>query len=183
MPRLRVAPSTALSAAGAFAAVLALAAFASTAAARTAGAARPAAATRTAASGAAEKTIAELRGLEDRFNKAYEANDLKAYFDFYSDDMTQLYQQGRLDLPDYRALWEKEIAGGGGMVEVKTADMVFHVGPSNDSAVAAYRIFTKQRHPDGTTTASWNQETDVLFKRSGRWKVVHVHYSDAPKAN
>src|SRR5712692_8834525 len=89
MPRLRVAPSTALSAAGSFAAVLALAAIASAAAARTAGAARP------AASGAAEKTIVELRGLEDRFNKAYEANDLKAYFDFYSDDMTQLYQQGR----------------------------------------------------------------------------------------
>ena len=132
---------------------------------------------------AREKAVAEIKDFEERFNKAYEANDLRGYFDFYTSDMTQFYQQGRLDLPDYRKLWEKEVADGGGMEQVKIADMSIQVGPSLDAAVAAYRIFTRQRHPGGAPTETWNQETDVLFKHDGRWKVAHVHYSDAPKTN
>ncbi len=130
---------------------------------------------------ASEKAVAEIKEFEERFNKAYEANDLRGYFDFYTSDMTQFYQQGRLDLPDYRKLWEKEVADGGGMEKVTIADMAIQIGPSLDAAVAAYRIFTRQRHPGGAATDTWNQETDVLFKRDGRWKVAHVHYSDAPK--
>ena len=131
---------------------------------------------------AREKVLAEIRRFEERFNKAYEANDMKAYWDFYSEDMTQYWQEGRLDLPEYRAFWEKELAAGNRMLEVRTADMLIHLGPSLDSAVAAYRIFTKMRRPDGSISESWNMETDVLFKRDGRWKVVHMHYSDAPPA-
>lgn len=129
-----------------------------------------------------EAALKEIRDFEERFNKAYESNDLQAYFEFYSDDMTQFWQKGRLDLPDYRVLWGKEIGAGGRMLEVKTEEMVIHVGPSKDSAVAAYRIFTRMKQADGTLAESWNQETDVLFKKDGRWKVVHTHYSDAPKA-
>ncbi|PYT34144.1 MAG: hypothetical protein DMF52_13645 [Acidobacteria bacterium] len=36
------------------------------------------------------------------------------------------------------------------------------------------------RQPDGSLSASWHQETDVLFKRNGRWRVVHLHDSPAP---
>jgi ketosteroid isomerase-like protein len=125
--------------------------------------------------------VDEIKSFEEACNKAYERNDLKAYFDCYTDDMTQFYQQGRLDLPEYRRLWEKEIADGGGIVEVRLADMTIQMGPSNDAAVAVYRIFAKQRHPDGTVTEGWNEESDVLFRRGGRWRIAHVHYSDAPK--
>lgn len=131
---------------------------------------------------ALEKALAEIREFEERFNKAYEANDLKAYWDCFADDMTQYWQEGRLDLAEYRAFWEKELAAGNRMLEVRTADMVIQVGPSLDSAVAAYRIFTRMRRPDGSISESWNQETDVLFRKNGRWKVVHMHYSDAPPA-
>jgi ketosteroid isomerase-like protein len=131
---------------------------------------------------ARDRVVAEIREFEDRFNRAYEANDMKTYWGFYSDDMTQYWQEGRLDLPEYRKFWEKELADGARMLEVRTADMVIHVGPSLDTAVAAYRIFTKMRRPDGSVAESWNQETDVLFKRDGRWRVVHMHYSDAPPA-
>ncbi|HEX9427616.1 MAG TPA: nuclear transport factor 2 family protein [Candidatus Polarisedimenticolia bacterium] len=166
------------------AALAALAAPDLAAASRAALSSKPAApAHRAAKTSSDEATIAEIRDFETRFNKSYEANDLKAYFDFYTDDMTQFWQQGRLDLPDYRKLWEKEIGDGGKMLEVKVEEMVIHVGPSRDSAVAAYRIFTKMKQPDGTLAESWNQETDVLFKKNGRWKVVHIHYSDAPKTS
>jgi ketosteroid isomerase-like protein len=165
------------------AALAALAAPGLAAAQRAAGSAGPAAAKSGAAQAPTEEaTLKEIRDFEARFNKAYESNDLKAYFEFYSDDMTQLWQQGRLDLASYRTLWGKEIGDGGRMLEVKIEDMVIHVGPSKDSAVAAYRIFTKMKQANGTLAESWNHETDVLFKKGGGWKVVHVHYSDAPKA-
>ncbi|MGH9750106.1 MAG: YybH family protein [Candidatus Polarisedimenticolia bacterium] len=131
---------------------------------------------------AIERAVAEIRAFEERFNAAYGANDLKAYWDCFDPGMTQYWQEGRLDLAEYRVFWEKELASGARMVEVKTAGMVIHVAPSLDAAVAAYAIFTRMRRADGSISESWNQETDVLFKRDGRWRVAHMHYSDAPPA-
>ena len=131
-------------------------------------------------SGAREKALAEVRAFTDRFNESYGSNDLKAYWGFYADDMTQYWEEGRLDIQDYKKYWEKQLADGTRIVEVKTADPVFHISQENDAAVAAYRIYTKMQRPDGTTTAGWHQETDVLFKRNGRWQVVHLHDSPAP---
>ena len=76
--------------------------------------------------------------------------------------------------------WEKQIADGTKILEVRTADPAFHLSPSNDAAVAAYRIYTKMRRPDGSISTGWHQETDVLFRRNGRWRVVHLHDSPAP---
>ena len=132
--------------------------------------------------GPREKALAEVKDFTDRFNKVYESNDLKAYWAFYADDMTQYWEEGRLDIADYTKYWEKQIADGTKILEVKTADPAFHISPSNDAAVAAYRIYTKMRKPDGSISASWHQETDVLFKRDGRWQVVHLHDSPAPAA-
>ena len=131
-------------------------------------------------SGAREKALAEVRAFTDRFNESYGSNDLKAYWGFYADDMTQYWEEGRLDIQDYKKYWEKQLADGTKIVEVKTADPVFHISQENDAAVAAYRIYTKMLRPDGTTAESWHQETDVLFRRNGRWQVVHLHDSPAP---
>ena len=139
-----------------------------------------AASPRPAASGDKDKTAAEIRDFEERFNKTYESNDVKAYLDFFTDDMTQVWQEGRMDMPEYRKFWPDEIARGRRVLEVRTADMAIHTDPSNDSAVASYRIFVKEKLVDGSISESWNQETDVIYKIDGRWKVVHMHYSDAP---
>jgi len=67
------------------------------------------------------------------------------------------------------------------LAEVKDfTDRFNKVYETNDAAVAAYRIYTKMRQTDRTVVASWHQETDVLFKRNGRWQVVHLHDSPAP---
>jgi len=133
-----------------------------------------------ASAGPGEKALAEVKDFTNRFNKVYESNDLKAYWGFYANDMTQYWEEGRLDIADYVKYWEKQITDGTKILEVKTADPAFHISPSNDAAVAAYRIYTKMRRPDGSIAASWHQESDVLFKRNGRWQVVHLHDSPAP---
>jgi len=124
--------------------------------------------------------LAEIKDFTERFNKAYEANDWKSYWGFYSNDMTQYWEQGRLDIADYKVYWEKQLQAGTKILEVKWADAAWHVSPAQDAAVAAYRIYTRMRQPDGSVAASWHQETDVLFKRNGRWECVHLHDSPAP---
>jgi len=44
----------------------------------------------------------EIRDLEEKMNAAYAANDLPAYFAYYSDDFTQWLPDGRTDLPQYK---------------------------------------------------------------------------------
>ncbi len=131
--------------------------------------------------GGRDQALAEVKEFTERFNKVYESNDLKAYWEFYADDMTQYWEEGRLDIADYKTYWEKQLAAGTKTLEVRWAEPAFHISPAGDAAVAAYRIYTKMRQSDGKVTASWHQETDVLFKRDGRWQVVHLHDSPAPE--
>src|SRR5262249_55924404 len=65
-----------------------------------------------ASAGPGEKALAEVKEFTDRFNVVYESNDLKAYWEFYADDMTQYWEEGRLDIADYKKYWEKQIAAG-----------------------------------------------------------------------
>jgi ketosteroid isomerase-like protein len=125
----------------------------------------------------------EVRDLEQRANAAYEANDLPKYFSFYSDDFTQYLPEGRTDLPAYKKEWSEYIAGGNRVEKVGLSDMHVQVGPSGDTAVASYMIHVRTKLKDGKITDEDNQESDVLFKRSGQWKVVFLHYSAAPKSD
>ena len=128
-----------------------------------------------------EQALEEIREFVRKVNEAYAANDLDAYWSCYAPELTQFYAAGPLDLAGYQAYWNRYIADGNRMTEVRVEDLVIHLGPSHDAAVARYRIFTRLSHPDGTSTGEWSQESDVLFRRDGAWKVVHLHYSPAPK--
>src|SRR3972149_6500150 len=59
-----------------------------------------------------ETGIAEERAFEEKFNAAYESNDLEAYWSFYAPEMTQFYPQGRLDLADYQKYWNQHVGEG-----------------------------------------------------------------------
>jgi ketosteroid isomerase-like protein len=123
----------------------------------------------------------EVRDVEQRANAAYEANDLPKYFSFYADDFTQYLPEGRTDLPAYKKEWTEYIGEGNRVEKVVLSDMHVQIGPSGDTAVASYIIHVRTKLKDGKVTDEDNQESDVLFKRSGQWKVVFLHYSAAPK--
>ena len=124
----------------------------------------------------------EVRELEQRANAAYEANDLPKYFSFYSPDFTQYLPEGRSDLPSYEKEWSSYIGEGNRVEKVVLSDMHVQIGPSGDTAVASYIIHVRTKLKDGKVTDEDNQESDVLFKRNGQWKVVFLHYSAAPKS-
>lgn len=114
-------------------------------------------------------------------NIAYAQNDLPVYWTFYAVDLTQWWPEGRVDLPAYKQQWEKFVKDGGRIEQADVSDLVIQLGPSNDAAVASYLLTVTTRTPDGKATTEVMQETDVLMKRLGAWKVVHLHYSPPKK--
>ena len=57
----------------------------------------------------------EVNELEQKMNAAYAANDLPAYFAYYSPDITKWLPEGRTDLPQYEKMWTAFIKSGGGV--------------------------------------------------------------------
>jgi ketosteroid isomerase-like protein len=128
-----------------------------------------------------KKAEAEVRDAVTRFNAAYLANDMAAYWPFYDPALTQWWPEGRVDLPAYKAQWTKLLEGGGKVLENDVSDLVVQVAPSGDAAVASYAIRVVTRQPDGKVTKERVHETDVWFKKGGTWRVVHLHYSPRPE--
>ncbi len=128
-----------------------------------------------------KKAEAEVREAVARFNAAYLANDMAAYWPFYDPSLTQWWPEGRVDLPSYQAQWTKLLKDGGKVLENEVSDLVVQVAPSGDAAVASYAIRVVTRQRDGKVTKERVHETDVWFKRGGVWRVVHLHYSPKPE--
>lgn len=124
---------------------------------------------------------AEVREAVTRFNAAYLANDMAAYWPFYDASLTQWWPEGRVDLEAYRGQWDKMLKDGGKVLENELSDLVVQVSPSGDAAVASYAVRVVTRQPDGTLSKERVHETDVWFKRGGVWRVVHLHYSPKPE--
>jgi len=123
----------------------------------------------------------EVRDVEQRVNAAYEANELPKYFSFYSADFSQFLPEGRTNLDAYQKEWTAYIAAGNRVQKVEISDLHIQVGPNKDTAVASYILHVRTKLTDGKVTDEDNQESDVLFKRNGEWKIVFLHYSAAPK--
>jgi ketosteroid isomerase-like protein len=123
----------------------------------------------------------QIRDLEDKANAAYAANDLPTYFSYYAPDFTQWLPDGRTDLPQYVKMWTYNIKQGGKIEADRVSDLHIQLGPSGDTAVASYLLHVKERSPKGEVSDADYHESDVWFKRDGVWKIVHLHYSPAPK--
>lgn len=123
----------------------------------------------------------EVRDLEQKINVAYAANDLPTYFAYYSPDFTQWLPEGRTNLPEYEKMWTDYVKNVARVESVELSDVHVQVSPSGDAAVASYLLHVKSRTVKGEITEEDNQESDVLFKKDGTWKVVFLHYSPAPK--
>ncbi len=126
---------------------------------------------------AAEKEVLDL---EQKYNGAYGANDLPTYFSFLADDFSQFLPSGRTDKPSYQKSWTRFIEGGGKVMLAEFTDMKIQVNPAGDAAVASYLLHVKTQSKRGLAD-EYFQESDVLFKRGGQWKLVHLNYAPAKK--
>jgi ketosteroid isomerase-like protein len=83
-------------------------------------------------------------------------------------------------LTQYKKQWQELIASGGGVEQNVVSDLRVQVGPSGDTAVASYKVDVVTRTVEGKRNAESAMETDVWFKRNGRWQIVHLHYHPSP---
>jgi ketosteroid isomerase-like protein len=122
----------------------------------------------------------EIRQLEADINAAYAANDLPKYFAYYADDFRGLFPEGPTTLPEYVKMWTDFVGSGGAIQGFAYTELQVQVSPGADAAVASYRATVRTKNPGKDPVVEKYFETDVFFKRAGRWKLVEVHYSPEP---
>ena len=112
------------------------------------------------------------------FNRAFAANDPNTYFTYIDDDITVITPKNPYRLeglaPD-REEFEFGIQIGYSRVHY-FQEMQPLVRVYGDSAVVTY--FSRGYYGvEGQGRTVYLKETDVLVKRDGQWKIVHIHVS------
>jgi ketosteroid isomerase-like protein len=123
---------------------------------------------------------AEVWKVIDGFNRAFAANDPETYFRYIDDDIVVLTPSNpyRIEgIADDREEFEFGLSEGYGRIgyfqELQPRIDVF-----GDVAVVTY--FSRGRYGAGDRAATlYLKETDVLRRRDGRWRIVHIHVSAA----
>jgi len=124
-----------------------------------------------------------------RHLKSVQENDISAYHETTASDLT-LYEwwvtPNRIDgLPFHEFMMTSNAQNGtvfGSDVKQK-ADTRFDLSNLciqryGDTAIASYTLLTSTALPDGVQVVAHN-ETRVMVKQTGQWKIVHVHKSPA----
>ena len=125
---------------------------------------------------------ADLHAAIKAFDHAYANNDVEKYFNFYADDSTAYFGDGRVDITAYHKMWIELMAAGGGVELNEMSDLQVQVMPSGDTAISTSFIDNRTRAPDGKKSTSRAFETDVWQKIDGQWKIISLHYSDITSA-
>jgi Calcium/calmodulin dependent protein kinase II association domain len=122
-----------------------------------------------------------------RHLKAVQDNDIPAYHETTAEDLT-LYEwwvtPHRMDgLPFHEFMMESNAKRGtvfgsdaGQKAETRFDLANLSVQRYGDTAIASYTLLISTALPDGVQVVSHN-ESRVMVKGSGGWKVVHVHKS------
>jgi ketosteroid isomerase-like protein len=114
----------------------------------------------------------------EAFNRAFAANDPERYFTFIDEDIVVLIPSSpyRIEgVKDDREEFEYSLRTGSTRVgyfqELQPLIQVF-----GDTAVVTY--YSRGTYgPEGNAATAYLKETDVLVKKNGRWKIVHIHVS------
>ena len=122
----------------------------------------------------------QVLNLENRYNAAYAANNLPLYFSFLAPDFIQWLPEGRTNKEEYVTSWTRFIRNGGKVLSANFTEMRIQISPDGDAAAASYLLHVVTHSNRGNSDGSY-QETDVLFKRNGEWKVVSLNYAAARK--
>ncbi|HMB23543.1 MAG: nuclear transport factor 2 family protein [Chloroflexota bacterium] len=119
-------------------------------------------------------------------------NDIQTYHETTSEDLT-LYEwwvtPQRIDgLPFHEFMMtsnaeQGRVFGSEGKAKSPTRfDLAnLHIQKYGDTAIASYTLLVSTAAPEGVKVASHN-ESRVMVKQNGMWKVVHVHKSPAWQA-
>jgi len=137
-----------------------------------------------------EKIMDEIEAFLRRHLQGIVENDMASYHETTAEDLT-LYEwwvtPHRLDgLPFHEFMMTANEARGsvfgaedGGQKAASRFDLSnLHIQRYGDAAIASYTLLISTALPAGVRVAAHN-ESRVMVKQNGAWKVVHVHKSPA----
>lgn len=79
-----------------------------------------------------------------------------------------------------RNVFEKVIGGEFSVRNLQMDEVAVHV--EGDVAWSEFHwIFHATRREDGATVTTRGVETQIYRREAGKWRIVHVHYSEEPK--
>ena len=121
---------------------------------------------------------AEVLATVKAFNRAFAANDVEAYFAHLHEDLTLFTPSNPYRVDGLTADREEfEFSLGAGRTRIGYfQEMQCRVQVAGDSAIVTYH----SRGSYGVAEAArvtYLKETDVLVRRNGTWKIVHIHVS------
>ena len=131
----------------------------------------------------------EIREFLLRHLASVQENDMQAYRDTTAEELT-LYEwwvtPHRIDgLPFHEFMMESNAQRGtvfgsdaGQKAESRLDLANLHIQRYGDTAIASYTLLTSTALPEGVRVNAHN-ESRVMVKQAGMWKVVHVHKSPA----
>lgn len=128
----------------------------------------------------AELSASELQVFQviKDFNRAFKNNDPEKYFSYIDDQITVITPSNpyRVEgIKDDREEFEYGIRSGAARVGY-FQEMQPLVQLYGDVAVVTY--FSRGSYgPVGQVKTLYYKETDILVRKSGTWKIVHIHVS------
>ncbi len=131
----------------------------------------------------------EIREFLMKHLLSVQENDVKTYRETSADDLT-LYEwwitPNRIDgLPFHEFMMESNARRGtvfGSDAQQKAESRLdlanLHIQRYGEAAIASYTMLISTALPEGVQVRAHN-ESRVMIKQGGKWKVVHVHKSPA----
>lgn len=144
----------------------------------------PAGAVAQADSGPAADVLA-IHRLLHRYARAVNTVDLELLGEIWSrsPEVSFIYPQG--EERGFQAIeenvFEKAMGGQFSTRDLLIDDVAVHV--QGDAAWSEFHwIFHATLRKDGSTVTTRGVETQIYRREAGRWRLVHVHYSELPEA-
>lgn len=123
----------------------------------------------------------EVWNVIEAFNRTFAENDPERYFTFIDDDIIVLTPSNpyRIEgIRDDREEFEFGLREGYNHVDY-FQELQPDVRVLGDAAVVTY--YSRGSYgSEGKSRTTYLKETDVLAKRNGQWKIVHIHVSATP---
>ena len=118
----------------------------------------------------------ELREAVEAHIAGYASNTVEGYFERYANDITMWWPgANRMERATYRQSWTKTLADGNHVASAETGDVQVHMAPSGDAGVASF--LWKISRTGGNSYVL--QTSFTMFKRDGKWEIVHMHFNRA----
>src|SRR5215467_2355266 len=126
----------------------------------------------------AEQQEQQVWQVVEEFNKAFAAGDVERYFSYIDEEITVLTPSNpyRVEgIADDREEFEWGLRAGTGTVTY-FQELQPVVRVSGDMALVTY--FSRGSYgSEGAGKVLYFKETDVLIRRPGGWKIIHIHVS------